>query len=203
MKVVINTREMYMQLSRPQMDMICALLGWTLSGIEAYQRSSKDCWFNDENGNLVDWVQFRAHPTLVQLVEEGKMHKGLMIIEIPDGTGFDIVTHDDHHGPYSQDLYSYHYSGEIVVRRERSAWYPEGMGDRNFYANTKEEEEGIKAEWDGEDWWFRGIPLEVCPNWGGTTCFSKYELNYEGTDPAGAIEALMYWVNHGESQPTP
>ena len=138
MKVVINTREMYMQLSRPQMDMICALLGWTLSGIEAYQRSSQDCWFIDENGNLVDWVQFRAHPTLVQLVEEGKMHKGLMTVEIPDGTGFDIVTYDDHHGSYSQDLHSYPYSGEIVIRREQSAWYPEGIGHLDLYGDDDE-----------------------------------------------------------------
>jgi len=138
MKVVINARQMYMELSRPQMDMICTLLGWTLSGIEAHQRSSKDCWFNDKKGNLVDWVQFRAHPTLVQLVEEGKMSKGLMIVEIPDGTGFDIVTYDDHHGSYSQDLHSYPYSGEIVVRREQSEWYPEGMGHLDLYGDDEE-----------------------------------------------------------------
>jgi len=211
MKVVINARQMYMELSRPQMDMICTLLGWTLSGVEEYQRSSKDCWFDDENGNRVDWVKFRAHPTLVQLVEEGKMSKGLMIVEIPDGTRFDIMTFDDRHGPYSQDLHSYPYSGEIVVRREQSEWYPEGIGHLDLYGDEDEAAASCsnkgetmkerdwtktKAVWDGEDWRFTEVPLEACPNWGGRTCFSRMELNYNGDDPVKAVVALRYWCEH-------
>ena len=56
-----------------------------------------------------------------------------------------------------------------------------------------------KAEWDGEDWRFTEVPLEACPNWGGRTCFSRMELNYEGADPKVALAALKYWVEHGES----
>jgi len=58
-----------------------------------------------------------------------------------------------------------------------------------------------KAVWDGEDWRFTEVPLEACPNWGGTTCFSRMELNYNGDDPVMAVDALMYWCDHGESQP--
>lgn len=56
-----------------------------------------------------------------------------------------------------------------------------------------------KAEWDGEDWRFTEVPLEACPNWGGRTCFSKSELNYEGADPKVALAALKYWVEQRES----
>jgi hypothetical protein len=56
-----------------------------------------------------------------------------------------------------------------------------------------------KAEWNGEDWIFTDAPLGASPNWGGRTCFSKSELNYEGADPKVALAALQYWVEHGES----
>jgi hypothetical protein len=56
-----------------------------------------------------------------------------------------------------------------------------------------------KAAWNGEDWIFTEVPLEACPNWGGRTCFSRMELNYEGADPKVALAALKYWVEHGES----
>jgi len=58
------------------------------------------------------------------------------------------------------------------------------------------------AVWNGEDWLFYEVPLEACPNWGGTTCFSRSELNYEGDDPVKAVVALRYWCDHGESQPS-
>jgi len=50
-----------------------------------------------------------------------------------------------------------------------------------------------QAVWDGEDWRFTEVPLEACPNWGGRTCFNRTELNYDGADPADAVDALMYW----------
>lgn len=56
-----------------------------------------------------------------------------------------------------------------------------------------------KAEWNGEDWIFTDAPLGASPNWGGRTCFSRMELNYEGADPKVALAALKYWVEHGES----
>lgn len=55
------------------------------------------------------------------------------------------------------------------------------------------------AVWNGEDWVFENVPLEACPNWGGRTCFSRMELNYDGRDPKVALAALQYWVEHGES----
>ena len=65
-----------------------------------------------------------------------------------------------------------------------------------------------KAVWDGEDWRFTEVPLEACLGgavvvhcWDGRTCFSPMELNYNGDDPVKAVDALMYWCEHGESQP--
>ena len=58
-----------------------------------------------------------------------------------------------------------------------------------------------QAVWDGEDWRFTEVPLEACPNWGGRTCFSRMELNCYTENPADAVDALMYWCEHGESQP--
>lgn len=57
-----------------------------------------------------------------------------------------------------------------------------------------------QAVWDGEDWRFTEVPLDASSAWGGTTCFSRSELNYDGNNPADAIAALMYWCEHGESQ---
>jgi hypothetical protein len=59
-----------------------------------------------------------------------------------------------------------------------------------------------QAVWDGEDWRFTEVPLDACPNWGGRTCFSRMELNYNGDDPVKAVVALRYWCEHGESQPS-
>ena len=59
-----------------------------------------------------------------------------------------------------------------------------------------------KAVFDGEDWVFTEIPLEVCPNWRGTTCFSTRELGIaEGCTSEQAIAALEAWLGpHKEAK---
>ena len=113
MKVVINTRRNGLKLSEAEMKLVGGV------GVDA---------------------QFRTHPVLVQLVEEGKL-QGLAVVEIPDGTLFEITTYDDRFGVYCQEHHSYHYSGEIVVRKGRNEWFPEGMGDRCFHEEYVDEEE--------------------------------------------------------------
>ena len=116
MKVVVNTKKHYLQLSEKEMGLICSLLGWTLKGDE-------DKWFYDAEGGRVDWVQFRSHPTLVQLVEEGKLHDGLEVVEVPDGTDYDI------YHCFASDFYeeSFTYCGEYVVQSAPSKWYPKAL----------------------------------------------------------------------------
>jgi hypothetical protein len=60
-----------------------------------------------------------------------------------------------------------------------------------------------KAEWNGEDWIFTGVPLEACPNWGGRTCFSRTELNYGGANPDIAVDALQQWVEGAVTESEP
>jgi len=135
MKVVVNTQDHYLKLSRAEMELICSLLGWTLKG------GGEDAWFYDADGtalkntldervNRVDWVWFRSHPTLVQLVEEGKLHKGLEIVVIPDGTDYGI------HQCYPSEFYEddFTYRGEYVERCEPSKWYPNTL--ENLYPTS-------------------------------------------------------------------
>jgi len=51
------------------------------------------------------------------------------------------------------------------------------------------------AQWDGEDWVFINVPLDACPEWGGTTCFSERDLGVHGdAAPDVAIRALQKWL---------
>jgi hypothetical protein len=51
------------------------------------------------------------------------------------------------------------------------------------------------AQWDGEDWVFRNIPINACPEWGGTTCFSPEDLGVsESAAPEKAVAALKNWL---------
>ena len=116
MKVIVNTKRHYLQLSEKEMELICSLLGWTLKGDE-------DKWFYDTEGGRVDWVQFRSHPTLVQLVEKGKLHDGLEVVEVPDGTDYEI--HQCTAGEFYEE--SFTYFGEYVVQSSPSKWYPKTL----------------------------------------------------------------------------
>lgn len=132
MKVVVNTQDHYLKLSRAELELICSLLGWTLKG------EGEDAWFYDADGtaprntldervNRVDWVQFRSHPTLVQLVEQGKLHDGLEIVVIPDGTDYWI--HQCYPSEFHDDDFTY--CGEYVERCEPTKWYPRAL--ENLY----------------------------------------------------------------------
>ena len=86
------------------------------------------------------------------------------------------------------------------------AWYIKDL--RHLYkhgyeagiADYREEDEianmdwrNTKAEWDGEDWVFTGVPPEA--GWlSGQTCFSPHELGDCDT-PEQAIQALKSWVS--------
>ena len=124
MKVVVNTQDHYLKLSRAEMELICSLLGWTLKG------EGEDAWFYDAPESRVDWVEFRSHPTLVLLVEEGKLHKGLEIVVIPDGTDYCI------HQCYPSEFYDddFTYCGEYVEQCEPSKWYPNTL--ENLYPSS-------------------------------------------------------------------
>ena len=51
------------------------------------------------------------------------------------------------------------------------------------------------AVFDGEDWRFENVPLEVRPRWRGSTCFSEMELGVrEDATPDAAIRALQDWI---------
>ena len=121
MKVVVNTQDHYLQLSKADMEFIASKEGWTVQGV------GEDAWFYDVDGRRVDWVWFRSHPTLVQLVEEGKLHKGLAVVVIPDGTDYGI------HQCYPSEFYdeTFTYRGEYVERCEPSKWYPRAL--ENLY----------------------------------------------------------------------
>jgi len=111
MKVVVNTRSNFLRLSEAEIRLVG-----------------------------VDNAQFRTHPVLVQLVEEGKL-QGLVVVEIPDGTDYEVMTYDDRFGRYSQEHHNYHYCGEIVVRKGPSEWFPEGMGNCDFNEEYVDEDE--------------------------------------------------------------
>jgi len=52
------------------------------------------------------------------------------------------------------------------------------------------------AEFNGEDWVFNNVPLEVCPEWRGSTCFSERDLGVrEDATPDVAIRALQKWLS--------
>lgn len=58
---------------------------------------------------------------------------------------------------------------------------------------------GVTAEWDGEDWIFRGDLIKKHWNM-SNTCFSPSELGYTYNDaarltPEKAISALLLWLN--------
>lgn len=119
MKVVVNTKGHYLQLSDEEMELICSLLGWTLKGGVV----KEDKWFYDTEGGRVDWVQFRSHPTLVVLVEEGKLHDGLEVVEVPYGTDYEIVQ-SNAPGYYEEH---FTYCGEYVMQSSPSKWYPKAL----------------------------------------------------------------------------
>jgi len=114
MKVVVNTRTHGLKFGKAEWDLVCSL------GVR-----------------VPSVVDIRTHPVLVQLVEEGKL-QGLAVVEIPDGTEYDVMTYDDRYGEYCQEHHSYHYSGEIVLRKGRCEWFPEGMGARSFHEEYEE-----------------------------------------------------------------
>jgi len=52
------------------------------------------------------------------------------------------------------------------------------------------------AEFNGEDWVFNNVPLEVCPEWRGSTCFGIRDLGVrEDATPDVAIRALQKWLS--------
>jgi hypothetical protein len=52
------------------------------------------------------------------------------------------------------------------------------------------------AEFNGEDWFFENVPLEVCPEWRGSTCFGIRDLGVrEDATPEQAIAALKDWLS--------
>ena len=122
MKVVVNTKDHYLKLSKAEMELVCSVInrGWTLQGAE-------ESWFYDTEGRRVDWVDFRRCPTLVQLVEEGKLHDGLAVVVIPDGT--DYVIHQCYPSEFYDDDFTY--CGEYVERGEPSKWFPNTL--ENLY----------------------------------------------------------------------
>jgi hypothetical protein len=79
MKVVTNTAGFGLRLNSAEMRMFCALRGWAL-GSRPKQISSTTTWFVG-----VDWVAFRADPTLVRLCEEGMLsNPALAVVEVPE-----------------------------------------------------------------------------------------------------------------------
>jgi len=117
MKVVVNTQDHYLQLSKADMELVASKEGWTVRGV------GENAWFYDADGHRVDWVLFRSHPTLVQLVEQGKLHDGLEIVEIPDGTEYCI--HQCYPSEFYDEDFTYH--GEYVEQCEPSKWYPKAL----------------------------------------------------------------------------
>ena len=76
-----------------------------------------------------------------------------------------------------------------------------GVNTKNSF-NTPPADEphpsGVTAEWNGEDWVFRGELIQH--HWGmSSTCFSPSELGYTYNDaarlaPYKAIDALVLWL---------
>lgn len=63
----------------------------------------------------------------------------------------------------------------------------------------------VTAEWDGEDWIFRGDLIKKHWNM-SSTCFSPSELGYTYNDaarltPEKAISALLLWLNESLQHP--
>jgi hypothetical protein len=141
MKVVVNTKAHYLKLSKAEMELICSLLGYRVGNGETGQVDETGAWvgaafsdlgwFYDEKGYKIDWEWFRSCPTLVQLVEEGKLHDGLEVVEIPDDGYYQIA-----HGCYQstgfqavEKVYEMRvgpviYEGERVVHFTSKEWYP-------------------------------------------------------------------------------
>jgi hypothetical protein len=63
MRVVYNTKGFGLRLSKTEMNMFCKLRGYTLRNHDK-PISSTSTWFVE-----VDWMEFRADPLLVRLVE--------------------------------------------------------------------------------------------------------------------------------------
>jgi hypothetical protein len=64
---------------------------------------------------------------------------------------------------------------------------------------------GVTAEWDGEDWTFRGDLIKKHWDW-DSTCFSPMELGYSyekacRLPPNQAIDALMVWLDETLQHP--
>lgn len=90
MKVVYNNKQFGLRLTEPEMKMIAAANGWTMRerGEKHKPLDSTNTWFRE-----MDWVKFRSHPMLVELVETDSLtNKNLRIKEIPDGVYYDIDT---------------------------------------------------------------------------------------------------------------
>ena len=124
MKVVVNTKAHYLKLSKAEMELICSMSSFTLKG------EGEDAWFHDRIGHRVDWVQFRSDPLLVFLVEKGKLHDGLAIVVIPNGTDYGI--HQCYPSEFYDDDFTYH--GEYVELCAPSKWYPKAL--ENLYPLT-------------------------------------------------------------------
>ena len=82
MKVVVNTRTHGLKFGKAEWDLVWSSGARPLAGV-------------------------RTHPVLVQLVEEGKL-QGLAVVEIPDGTDYEVMTYDARFGRYSQEHHNYH-----------------------------------------------------------------------------------------------
>ena len=76
-----------------------------------------------------------------------------------------------------------------------------GMPDADDTDDTPADEphpSGVTAEWNGEDWVFKGELIQH--HWGmSSTCFSPSELGYTYNDaarlaPYKAVEALLLWL---------
>jgi len=53
------------------------------------------------------------------------------------------------------------------------------------------------AMFNGEDWFFENVPLEVCDDWLGQTCMSPRDLGVqEDAAPEQAIAALKNWLSN-------
>lgn len=90
MKVVYNCKQFGLRLTEPEMKMIAAANSWTLRGrnLKYEPLDSTNTWFCE-----MDWVEFRSHPMLIELVETDALtNKNLRIKEVPDGVYYNIDT---------------------------------------------------------------------------------------------------------------
>jgi hypothetical protein len=90
MKVIYNVRQFGLQLTEEEMKQIATANKWTLRGrsMKYLPLDSNNTWFNE-----IDWVEFRSHPALIELVETAALtNKNLRIKELPDDAKYDIDT---------------------------------------------------------------------------------------------------------------